>query len=95
MTPGETALRELLMRLRDVHPDDLSPSVRRLRAAWIDTGCYGIDPDALRIEGAAAMRDAAMGACLRMGDCEGDYIAHRMETVLDPATVVREVHHDA
>ncbi len=34
--------QNLVRRLRDVHPDDLPPSLRRLRAKWIKDGTPGL-----------------------------------------------------
>jgi hypothetical protein len=35
-------LRELLTRMRSVHPGDLPASLRDLRKAWLDAGCPGL-----------------------------------------------------
>jgi len=35
--------RDLLRRMVTVHPDDLAPSVRRLRATWLDSGADRVD----------------------------------------------------
>lgn len=41
MHRGEGPLGDLLDRLRNVHPDDLAPSLRDIRAAWVKAGCPG------------------------------------------------------
>jgi hypothetical protein len=42
---GGDTLQPLLRRLKDVHPDDIAPSLKPLRSAWIKAGCPGLRRD--------------------------------------------------
>lgn len=39
---GSEVLQALLTRLREVHPDDVAPSLKDLRAKWIRAKCPGL-----------------------------------------------------